>query len=497
MTIWVNLSTAWDLHGPPTGIARVEQRIAQALRQSLGPARVRYCRFDRKRAAFVECPAEPPRGRSRVPDRQRVLGEPVIGKREALATVVRGLGDLMPGRLRLPARRLAAFLYPTGRGGAVAGPGAGDAWGARTAFAYPAAGGASSRAEHGARPRRRAGAGRAGRGLGPQCLGPGDVLVTLGLEWETGCMVMLSEIKQGLGIRILGCCHDLVPIKYPHYCPRYVADLFPAYLEELALACDAIACVSECSRRDLEGFLASLSLPVPELFRIRLGSEWPEEAPEGSEHRPPPGSSPLARLGGRPYVLCVSTIERRKNHEVLYRAFRRLAERYDAREMPRLVLVGARGWGVGDLSNDLALDPATRGLILLFHDLEDQDLRVLYRNALFFAFPSLYEGWGLPVAEALGFGKPVVCSDRGALPEVGGQLVDYLDPWDLPGWVSAIERLWRDEPYRQAWGERIAREYVPYPWSATAQAIGRVAVRLEDQAAVGAAAGAGADRSGA
>ena len=84
-------------------------------------------------------------------------------------------------------------------------------------------------------------------------------------------------------------------------------------------------------------------------------------------------------------------------------------------------------------------------------------------------------------AEALGFGKPVLCSDRGSLTEVGGDFVEYVDPWDLPGWVRAIERLWSDDGYRRRLADRITREYHLDDWSAAADAIGRVALSLEDE----------------
>jgi glycosyltransferase involved in cell wall biosynthesis len=285
-------------------------------------------------------------------------------------------------------------------------------------------------------------------------------------------MPKLQALKTRLGIRIVGCCHDLIPIKYPQYCVRYVADRFPEYLSQLARSCDAIACVSECSLTDLREALSQMGEPVPHLFTIRLGADLP---PAGAA----PVSPVVSSVTGQPYVLFVSTMERRKNHEVLYRAFHRLARVHGRERLPKLVFVGSRGWGVGDLLNDIELDPMTRGLIVQLHNVSDSDLRILYRNALFCVFPSLYEGWGLPVAEALGFGKSVICSDRGAVPEVGGDLVEYVDPWDLPGWVRAIEGLWLDEARRQRMAERVVREYQTADWSATAGEIGRVAQELE------------------
>ena len=71
----------------------------------------------------------------------------------------------------------------------------------------------------------------------------------------------------------------------------------------------------------------------------------------------------------------------------------------------------------------------------------DAELRALYENCEFFVYPSLYEGWGLPVAEALAFGKFVLASDRGSIPEVGGDLVEYIDPWNASAWAEAISDI--------------------------------------------------------
>ena len=449
--IWINVSTSAAWRHQPFGIARVEGNVARALQTLLGPDRAGFCVWNRKRRAFVEwmdedlgCLAR----RSEAGYEPVALGvAPAAGRPDALRAVGRGVRHLLPMGARTgvtglvkPLRRFVAGAMDLVRSRASPAVGRRHASGLRSGAVAP-------------------------------CLRAGDVLVTLGLEWETGLMPYLQEAKRELDLRIIGCCHDLIPIKYPQYCPRYVAELFPQYLERLAHSCDAIACVSECTRRDLSRALSEIRGPAPELFRIRLGAELPEAT--GSP------STRATDIVTRPYLLCVSTIERRKNHEVLYRAFHRLVEVHDREKLPRLVLVGARGWGVGGLLDDIELDPSTEGLILILNDISDADLCLLYRNALFFVFPSLYEGWGLPVAEALGFGKPVICSDRGALTEVGGDLVEYVDPWDLPGWVRAIERLWLDDVHRERLADRIVKEYERDRWSGAAEAIGRVALEPE------------------
>jgi hypothetical protein len=177
-----------------------------------------------------------------------------------------------------------------------------------------------------------------------------------------------------------------------------------------------------------------------------------------------PGEQVLAATK-QPFILFVSTIERRKNHEVLYRAYHLLARKGCIKALPRLVFVGMPGWGVGDLLKDIELDPLTRGLIVQLHHVSDSELNYLYKKALFCVFPSLYEGWGLPVGEALAMGKAVIASGEGSLPEVGGDLVRYVPAWNAYAWADAIgEYVSKPELVTEA-EHRIRSEYKPRQWS--------------------------------
>jgi glycosyltransferase involved in cell wall biosynthesis len=195
---------------------------------------------------------------------------------------------------------------------------------------------------------------------------------------------------------------------------------------------------------------------------ITLGSEIRMSETGGAPEGLPHGEDE------RPFVLYVSTIERRKNHEVLYRAWSRLR---DQGVVPhRLVFVGMQGWGVGDLMNDLRLDPRTRDDIVCLNHVSDGELAWLYRHAAFTVFPSLYEGWGLPVVESLAWGKFCLVSNAASLPEAGGPWAEYLDPWDLPAWVDRLGHYMQHPQEVQAHNDRIAREFRAPGWAQTAQA---------------------------
>jgi len=126
---------------------------------------------------------------------------------------------------------------------------------------------------------------------------------------------------------------------------------------------------------------------------------------------------------------------------------------------------------VQELFSDLRLDPMVAGKIELLHHVDDADLAVLYQHAQFTVYPSLYEGWGLPVAESLAFGKYCLASNAASLPEVGGDWVDYLDPWDVPGWAERLQFLFAHPEWVAERNARIAREYRAHPWRETAREI--------------------------
>jgi len=290
----------------------------------------------------------------------------------------------------------------------------------------------------------------------------GDVYITLGLDWEYKDLRKLYTIKKKTGIKMLGICYDIIPIKFPHLCSGQVAKIFSHYFVELAWCADRILCISENSRQDLVQFLKSANGPQPQLEVIKLGSEIKTKAGTVDES--------IQDICRNPFILYVSTIERRKNHEVLYRAYTRLIEG-GRRDLPRLVFVGMPGWGVSDLLSDIRFDPRIRGLIIQLNQVNDAELDLLYRHALFTVFPSLYEGWGLPVAESLTYGRFCIASNTSSLPEVGGDLVEYLDPLDLPAWVEQLAYYFDNPEEIKKREKKISSSYIPTKWVDAARAL--------------------------
>ena len=197
--------------------------------------------------------------------------------------------------------------------------------------------------------------------------------------------------------------------------------------------------------------------------RLPLGDNMPSGGGEISLE--------VEEVASQPFILFVSSIERRKNHEVLYRAYHLLCKEGKRSQLPKLVFVGMPGWGVGDLLKDIELDPLTKGMIVQLNHVNDAELLRLYESSMFCVFPSLYEGWGLPVGEALSLGKAVLCSDRGSLPEVGGDLVRYVDPWSPRAWADEIFRMAIDETWRLESEQKAKAEYHLRTWAEGAMSV--------------------------
>lgn len=310
----------------------------------------------------------------------------------------------------------------------------------------------------------------------PFDLPTGSVYISLGLDWDYKDMAQIYRIKQARQLKVLLFCYDIIPVRLPHLCVADVSRRFAHYFVDLAWCADIILCISESSRRDLQGFLLTMSVPLPRCEVVRLGGDvLPGQGPATQL------SEGVARYAREPFILFVSTIERRKNHEILYRAYTRLAE--EGIKLPLLIFVGMPGWGVGELHADIALDPRTQGRIHALNNVTDAELAHLYQRASFTVYPSLYEGWGLPVGESLAYGKFCICANTSSLPEVGESWVEYLDPWDLPGWVDRL-RYYITHPEEVARrNSEISDGYKPHLWRQTAADIYGYATRLQQLAA--------------
>jgi glycosyltransferase involved in cell wall biosynthesis len=235
---------------------------------------------------------------------------------------------------------------------------------------------------------------------------------------------------------------------------------------------------------------AGVILTPSEAIRDELQAEFPERRPatvmyEGADRRfrPYPGeeSTPVLRSYGIDggYILCTGTIEPRKNLIRTIRAYERLPDavrgRYD------LVLAGRQGWRAGPTMDAISDSPA-RETIRHLSFVPDDDLPKLYSAATVLCYASLYEGFGLPVVEAMQSGTPVVCSDRSSLPEVGGDAVLYVDPESETSIEAGLAEVLGDAGLRDRYREAGLAQARRFSWERASGIVADELRRLEPAA---------------
>jgi glycosyltransferase involved in cell wall biosynthesis len=223
-----------------------------------------------------------------------------------------------------------------------------------------------------------------------------------------------------------------------------------------ARAADRLIAISEAARDDL---VATLGLNASKIDVAPLGVRPPDGLPTGD----PDELRRKLHLDDAPVVLCVAQKRPYKNLTALIRALPGLAE-----ERAVLVLPGSPTDYQHEL-RELAAELGVSHRVRFLDWVSEDELEGLYRLATCVVLPSLVEGFGLPLLEAMARGVPVACSDRSALPEVAGDAAVFFDPLDQNAVTEAIRRLLRDETLRTELSERGRRRIRLFSWRQTAE----------------------------
>ena len=252
------------------------------------------------------------------------------------------------------------------------------------------------------------------------------------------------------GGRMVNTIHDLSPFADGQYIPPPRRAYVKALMRYAARRSLAVITVSEFSRREI---IERFCVNEDRVFAIAHGVITNGNGAERSK-------------SGPPFLLFVGNLEHRKNLVRLIEAFRRLRDR--RRIAHRLVLCGKPGHGWGNIQAAIEKEGVQKAIDLPGF-VSNEELAKLYRSADLFVFPSVYEGFGLPVLEAMACGTPVACSNATSLPEVGGGAVEYFDPYSVEDMEDAIERV-LDSPDRQAeMRENGLRQAARFTWEECAR----------------------------
>lgn len=245
--------------------------------------------------------------------------------------------------------------------------------------------------------------------------------------------------------------HDLIPITHPEYCRE----------GERRRHEQRIAAMLGLGAGVIANSTATLEMLRGHADKLRLAMPPAVAAPLAGTLLPSGAATPAM---SEPYFVMLGTVEPRKNHALILQAWLGLAERRQTGPVPRLVLIGQRGWDTEHIDRLLSHSDVLRRLVVRRPVCGDAELATWLRHARALLFPSFVEGYGLPLVEALGMGTPVIASDLAVFREIAGDIPDYLDPRDGAGWRDAIADFATAGSRRRALQLERTRHFDPPTW---------------------------------
>lgn len=272
-----------------------------------------------------------------------------------------------------------------------------------------------------------------------------------------GCNLLFAptpfELNFGLKIPQVITVHDLIPCLFPEQLGIKRSKLLCAWGRRAVNHAKMVIADSEATKKDITSVYGTASTKIKV---VHLGQKKFEKAS---------GKLP-SELSQRSYILAIGTVEPRKNLIGLFKAYAMLDEQTRAKYP--IVLAGTKGSRsveIMEMIDNLQLENNVKFLGYI----SDGELAKVYEDCLFFAFPSLYEGFGLPVLEAMSFGRAVLTSNVSSLPEVVGDAGIKIDPSNVDSIYKGLLKLIEDEKLRISMEKEAVRQAAKFSWEKAAR----------------------------
>lgn len=283
----------------------------------------------------------------------------------------------------------------------------------------------------------------------------GDKLFIPWGEWWDGNWLGLMRDFNTKGVDLFPICHDILPMVVPQFSGNSAS--LQDFIREVFPVAKTVLVPSKNTRRDLAKWMKKQALELPPIEVFRLGEDFSATTPPESEQK-----AILKKYGvtSGNYLVFVSTVEPRKNHALLYYAYRLAASKKIT--LPKLLVIGRVGHDTSEILKLINEDPEVNSRISLCHNVSDSELQTLYHHCKFSLQPSFYEGWGMSVVESISKGKPVVCSNSSSLKEMPKEAVIFFNPNSADECLSAIQEMNNPENLQKY--TAAAKKYKMHSW---------------------------------
>jgi glycosyltransferase involved in cell wall biosynthesis len=232
--------------------------------------------------------------------------------------------------------------------------------------------------------------------------------------------------------------------------------------------------VSENTKRELTEWLKRQKLHVPRIEVFRLGDSVAIKGPE----KPIEDAFVKSGLKGNDFLLCVGTIEAKKNHYLFYYVYKLAKQR--GIKLPKLVIIGRRGFHTDDMYDIMTRDPEVKDNFVFLHDATDENVTWAYDHCLFTVLASFHEGWGIPIAESVARGVPCLCSNTSSMVEIAeGKGVAHFAPTSSEQCLEGILQ-WL-EPKKLEAARKQTKTYVVSTWDEAFQQVMTQMEKINDK----------------
>ena len=293
---------------------------------------------------------------------------------------------------------------------------------------------------------------------------PGRILV-FGGAWIRNPRYVhhLKRLKSDSQLNITLLVHDLIQLVARHLYPSHVTEDFIENVAHMVSCADSFLAYSDTTIKDLSAYLESHGEHFKPIQKFRLGDMTSDDTAGDDILK---RSELCKSYDGKDFVIYVSSLDLRKNHILLVNVWRRLIEQRGGK-VPTILFVGRSMWGGEQIMEMVTEEAALAGKVRFLQDVSDEELHWMYRNCLFTVYPSLHEGWGLPVAESLAMGKVCIASNSTSTREIAPSLTELLDPYDFNAWVEKVGYFLDNRQALKARESEIESQFTFFDWDDT------------------------------
>lgn len=281
------------------------------------------------------------------------------------------------------------------------------------------------------------------------------VFIPWGEWWDTSFTDYLVNIHHEQNVKLVQIIHDMATITQAQFFETVSVNP-ESYNQQILPICSLVLVPSQNTKNEMLTWLKNKKLTLPTVSVFREGDDFKV----ANTVMPKDPKFISSGLKGGDFILCVGTIEAKKNHRLLYYVYKLASSRKI--KLPKLVIVGRPGYGTKMTIELLTHDQEIANKFVLLTNTTDEELSWLYEHCMFTILPSFHEGWGIPIAESVARGVPCLCSNTSSMVEIAEGIVEHFSPASTDECLSAIVK-WLD-PINLSAAQTKTKQYAKHSW---------------------------------